>query len=346
MRKSGKREFATIRDVARAAGVSIATVSATINGTAFVSAALRARVLEAVQTTGYAPDGVARSLKRGVTPLIGLVVSDITIPFFGSLARAAEAAALARGHTILMGNSDEDETTERTYLDAMRTQRAAGIILSPAGRRESGYAEALRAAIAVPAVLIDRSLPELGWDTVVADHVGSAYAAVGHVAGLGHRRIGFIGGSLRLSTNRERLEGYRRALAEAGIVEDPALLRLENSHAEQAHAAALDLLGGPQRPSAVLLANIKITAAVLRALSDLGLRCPEDISIAAIDDFPWASLFRPRLTVIAQPAEEIGATAVRLLLERLAQPDLPPRTVVLPGRLIVRSSCTPPGDRA
>lgn len=344
MASRGKREFATLRDVARIAGVSIATVSATVNGTAFVSPALRARVLKAVDETGYSPDGVARSLKRGVTPLIGLVVSDITIPFFAMLARAAETAARARGYTILIGNSDEDPATERRYLEAMRAQRPAGMILAIAGAGDDA-AEAdnlgfLRSSVAVPTVLIDRGVA--GWDSVGADHVGSAAAATAHLVALGHRSIGFIAGTVRLSTNRERLEGYRRALAEAGLAYDPALLRLENKHSEQAHAAARDLLGGPARPSAVVLANIKVAAATFAAASELGLRCPQDVSILGIDDFPWSELMRPQPTVVSQPAERIGAEAVRLVLERMEHPGAPPRNVALPGALIVRASCAPP----
>jgi len=344
MAASDKREFATLRDVARLASVSIATVSATVNGTAFVSPALRARVLKAIDETGYTPDGVARSLKRGVAPLIGLIVSDVTIPFFATLARAAETAARARGYTILMGNSDEDPATERRYLEAMRAQRAAGMILAIAGAGD-GAAEAdnlgfLRSAVAVPTVMIDRSVA--GWDSVSADHVGSAEAATAHLAALGHRRIGFIAGTVRLSTNRERLDGYRRALAAAGLGYDATLVRLENKHGEQAYDAALDLLGTAARPSAVVLANIKVTVATMRAARALGLRSPQDLSIAGIDDFPWPELMQPQPTVVAQPAERIGAEAVRLVLERIAQRDAPPRALVLPGALIVRESSAPP----
>jgi LacI family transcriptional regulator len=344
MAAPGKRNFATIRDVARIAGVSIATVSATVNGTAFVSPALRARVLKAVDETGYAPDGVARSLKRGVAPLIGLIVSDVTIPFFAALARAAETAAHARGYTILMGNTDEDPATERRYLEIMRAQRVAGIILAIAGAGD-GAAEAdnlgfLRASVAVPTVLIDRSVA--GWDSVAADHVGSAALATAHLASLGHRGIGFIAGTVRLSTNRERLEGYRRALAAAGLRYDPALVRLENKHGEQAYDAALDLLGATARPSAVVPANIKVAIATMRAAAALGLRCPRDLSVTGIDDFPWPELMQPQPTVVAQPAERIGAEAVRLVLERLAAHDAPPRALVLPGELVVRASSAPP----
>src|SRR5262249_24953188 len=143
----------------------------------------------------------------------------------------------------------------------------------------------VRASVAVPTVLIDRAVA--GWDSVGADHVGSAQAATAHLALLGHRRIGFIAGTVRLSTNRERLAASRGALAEAGLAYDPALVRLENKHREDAHVAARDLLGGKARPSAVVLSNIKVAAATFAAAGELGLRCPEDISILGIDDFPW-----------------------------------------------------------
>ncbi len=206
----------TIRDVARAAGVSVGTVSATINGTSGVSEKLAKRVWEAVARVGYSPDGVARSLRLGRTNTIGLMVSDICNPFFGTLARSVEAAANAAGYSVILCNTDEDPDRELELLSVLRVQRVAGLIFSPSGFT-AAYREKLRQFTALPLVMVDRLVPDMPFDAVVVDNYAAGLLASEHIARLGHRRIAIIGGRPHVSTAEERLRGYRDTLAKYAL---------------------------------------------------------------------------------------------------------------------------------
>jgi LacI family transcriptional regulator len=329
---------ATMRDVARLAGVSTATVSFAINNNPHVSPELRARVMAAIEQTGYAPDAAARALRRGVAPSIGLIITDITNPNFATIALAVERAAQARGYGVFICNTDERQEEERSYLRLMRAQRVAGLLLATSGRNDAAHAAELAASVAMPAVLIDRPMAGLPWDSIVTDNVGAAYAAVAHLVALGHRRIGYVGGLPHLVLADLRLEGYRRALAEGGIAYDPLLVRHGNYRPHEAAASAQALLDRPDRPSAIFGTNAVTILGVMQGIAALGLAVPREISVAGVDDVPWATAVQPGLTTVAQPCAELGALAVDMLLERIAQPGRPPRHVVLPTRLIVRGS--------
>jgi len=335
------RKAATIRDIARIAGVSTATVSFAINNNPRVSPALRARVMAAIEQTGYAPDAAARTLRRGVAPSIGLIITDITNPSFAAIALAVERAAQARGYGVFICNTDEQKEEERGYLRLMRAQRVAGLLLATAGRDEPAHAAQLAAEVAMPTVLIDRPMSGLDWDSVVTDNVGAAHAAVAHLVALGHRRIGYVGGLPRLVLADQRLAGYRRALAEGGIVFDPGLVRQGSYRPHEAAAAVRGLLEQPDRPSAIFGTNAVTALGVMQGVAALGLTVPRDVSVAAVDDVPWATAGRPGLTAVAQPFTELGALAVEMLLARIADPGQPPRRVVLPTTLIVRGSAAP-----
>ena len=333
---------ATIRDVARVAGVSTATVSATLTGSAPVSEALAERVRAAVATVGYRPDAIARSLRRGETRMLGLLLADITNPFTTAVVHAVEAAAHARGYTLMLCNSDEDPAKERTYLDLLRAQRADGVMLMPVGFGRD-YGQQVRRMLDAPAVLVDRTIPGMQLDAVTVDGAIGTRQAVAQMVRLGHRRIGILAGPAGVSAGDERLAGYRAALDEAGIAFDPALVRDGAFRQDPAHAATLDLLRGPEPPTAMFAANNLMAIGMMRAVAEMGLDCPRDLSVACFDDFDWAEAFQPRLTTVAQPTEAIGAAAVSLLLDRLGEAPPPGlRHIILPPRLIVRDSCAPP----
>lgn len=336
-----KTKRATMRDVARLAGVSTATVSFAINNNPRVSPELRARVMAAIEQTGYAPDAVARTLRRGVAPSLGLIISDITNPNFATIALAAERAAQARGYGVFICNTDEKLEDERNYLRLMRAQRVAGLLLATSGRDDEVHAAQLAAEVATPVVLIDRPMSGLDWDSVVTDNVGAAYAAVAHLVALGHRRIGYVGGLPHLVLADQRLEGYRRALAEGGIAFDPALVRQGNYRPHEAAASTRALLARADRPSAVFGTNAITILGVMQGIAGLGLAVPAEISVVGVDDVPWATVVRPGLTTVVQPSAEVGALAVEMLLDRIADPDRPPRHEVLPTRLVVRGSAAP-----
>ncbi|HVT53326.1 MAG TPA: LacI family DNA-binding transcriptional regulator [Dongiaceae bacterium] len=331
--------MATMKDVARLAGVSIATVSATVNRSAFVSPELRRRVGEAIHELGYAPDGIARSLKRGRTQLIGLIVADITNAFFTELVHVIEAAIQEAGYSVLLCDTDEDFAKERDYLKILRTHRVDGVILAPTGQ-PGDYAAFQSLEQRLPLVLVDRVLSELNADTVTVDNVAAAFEATAHLLDLGHREIASVTGPLHLTSAQDRLRGFRTALQQRGIAAREEFIRSGAFREEEAMAAALDLLKGPNRPSAIFVANNHMMIGVMRAISQLDLNCPRDVSIVGIDDFPWANAFKPRLTLVRQPVEEIGKTAVRMLLERRKDDaERPPVHHVLKPTLVVRDSC-------
>lgn len=333
----------TLRDVARHAGVSIATVSATINQTAYVSPELQERVRQAIADVSYHPDGIARSLKKRATQTLGLIISDITNPFFTALVRGIEDAANARGHAVILCNTDERLDKERAYLGLLRSRRVDGLIIAPAGAAEDYHRFFLD--VQTPLVFIDRRIPTVPADAVVVDNVAGARQAVEHLLGLGHRRIGAITGLPQISTTHERIQGYREALVSAGVPVDPELMRDGHSRLEGGYRAAGVLLALPRRPTAIFATNNLMAIGLMRAVADQGLRCPDDLSVVCFDDFEWASVFRPRLTTVAQPTYEMGARAVELLFGRLdgASPD-GPREVVLSPTLVVRDSCAAPPD--
>jgi LacI family transcriptional regulator len=332
--------MATMKDVARLAGVSIATVSATVNGTAFVSPELRERVTAAIHQLGYAPDGVARSLKRGRTQLIGLIVADITNPFFTELTHVIEAAMQDAGYSVLLCDTDEDFEKERNYLRILQTHRVDGVILAPTGTSEA-YQSLKALSERLPLVLVDRALPDLGLDAATVDSFAGAYEATSHLLDLGHRKVATITGPKHLTPARDRLNGFRAALESRGIEARPDFIRSGSFREEEAMAAARDLLSGSDRPSAVFVANNHMMIGVMRAIASLQLNCPREVSVVGIDDFPWANAFTPRLTVVRQPVEEIGRAAVRLLLARMAgQQQLPAHEILRPS-LVIRDSCAP-----
>jgi len=332
--------MATIKDVARAAGVSIGSVSATINGTSGVSEKLARRVWDAVAAVGYSPDGIARSLRLGRTSTIALVISDISNPFFASLAKAVETRANAAGYSVILANTDEDPARELELLNLMRVQRVAGILLAPSGF-DDGYRTALARFADLPLVMVDRFLPDMPFDAVIVDNVAAAQSVTDYLLRLGHRRIAIVSGRPHISTAEQRLRGFSETLQTAGIRLDPALAMTADFRIETAYAAVQTLLSRPEPPTAIFAANNLMSLGAIQAVMDMGFRCPEQISVAGIDDFPWSAAIRPRLTTVVQPIEEVGATAVDRLLARLKPGGAAaaPETVTLAPRLLVRDSC-------
>lgn len=331
----------TIRDVAQRAGVSVATVSATINGSAFVTPPLRERVQRAIIALNYHPDGIARSLKVRFTQTVGLIISDITNPFFTSLVRGVEDVAHGHGYAVTLCNTDESLEKERTYLTLLRSRRVDGMIMAPAGSVEDYHRFVVQAN--VPLVFIDRRVPTFPADIVVVDNVGGARQLVEYLIGLGHRRIGIIVGLPQISTSQERLEGYRLALERAGIPLDPTIQRTGDSRLAGGYQAGLALLSLDPPPTAIFATNNLMAIGLMRAIAERGLQCPSDLSVASFDDFEWASVFRPRLTVVAQPTYEMGVRAAELLFSRLTKAyTAEPREIVLSPQFIIRDSCRPP----
>ena len=331
--------MATIHDVARAAGVSSATVSHVINNSRFVTAETRQRVLDAIAQLRYRRDGIARSLRRAKTSTIGVIISDITNPFFSDLVRGIEDSIYGReaGYNIILCNTDEHGDRERMYLDVLQEKRIEGLIIVPAGGNEDYFEELV--ATGLPIVFADRFLEGVQADAVLVDNRDGAHRLTRHLIACGHRRIGALAQALTTASVGDRLAGFRQALAEAGIAFEPDLVVKAHPSIEQAHLGGLTLLDRPDRPEAVFCASNFMTLGLLQAITERGLECPRDIAVVGIDDFPWAAAFSPRLTAFAQPAYALGAAAVDLLFGRIEHGRIGrPVHRVLKGELVIRDS--------
>jgi LacI family transcriptional regulator len=325
--------MATMADVARLAGVSIATVSHVLNGTRAVRPETRAVVLEAVRTADYTPNTVAQALATARTTTIGLALSAISNPFLGELLAGIETEAAERGYTLLVADPHEDPAYEETVVRRLHARRVDGVLLAPSP--EPDAALAVLTSRGVPTVLVDR-LIDPRMDQVGSENVEAVAGLVRHLAEAGHRRIALVAGHPGLQTTVERIEGYRLGLRRAGLAE---LLVDGHSAEEPARLATHALLARTERPTAVITANNSMTIGTMQAFREAGVQVPADMALACFDDFPWADLFTPRLTVVAQPFAEIGREAVRLLLRRMADPDAMPVTRRLAPTFVHRESC-------
>ncbi len=330
----------TIQDVANDAGVSPATVSRVLNNYPYIREAVRRHVLDVIARLGYEPNRVAQRLRATHSRVIGIVVTDITNPFFNTIMASIESFFFDQGFSVLMSNTNANPQKELEYLSMMENEGVAGLIIAPSSENVDSVARL--AEEGMPVVVIDRRMTNARVDTVLADNVTGARVAVEHLIALGHTRIGHIGGRMPLTSGRERYEGYLQAMQDHGLPVQEAWLRFGDHKHESGYARALELLDESDPPTAWFIANNMMTLGALNALHDRGKHIPEDIAVVGFDDMPWAVSLNPPLTVVAQPTLEIGSRAANLLLERINQPDLPPRTETLETTLIVRASCGAP----
>lgn len=327
----------TMAEVAQRAGVSVSTVSHVLNDTRYVREETRRLVLEAVEKTGYTPNTLARSLATTATQCIGLVLSALSNPYFGDLVHAIETEARRKGYTLFLSDSHEDAEVELQAVQALHQRRVDGVIVAPAADTHARTLRYLHESD-VSAVIVDR----LAWerfDQVGTENVEATAQLVEHLVALGHQRVGMVSGLSGLSTTMERVTGYRRALESAGLPSDERLVASGASGAAGAREAVNQLLAQPRPPSALVVANNSMTIGTMRALRERSIRVPDDIALTSFDDFDWADLFHPRLTTIAQPIQEIGVTAVRMLLDRIDDPGRPSRTLRIEPHLAHRESC-------
>ncbi|GAB3832098.1 LacI family DNA-binding transcriptional regulator [Kribbella italica] len=327
--------MATISDVAALAGVSTATVSRALNGKATVDPDLAARVRTAADELGYQPNGPARNLRRQEAAVVALIISDVENPFFTAIARGVEDVAHEVGYSVVLCNSDESASKENRYIDIAIQERVAGVILSPTGTTSSVDKLAARGTAFVA---VDRPLPQQDSDVVLVDTRLAARQATEHLIAQGYQRIGCITGPSGVRTADDRLAGYRDALKAAKRRGSTKLVRRTEYKAAGAHKAARDVLSQEDPPDALLVANSAMAVGVLQALQEKGIRPGKDVGMVAFDDAPWAALVDPPLSVVAQPAYEIGTVAARLLLARITDGTRPPTTTTLGARLIERGS--------
>ena len=329
--------MATMEDVARVAGVSTTTVSHVLNGTRPVSDTTTARVMAAIGETGYSQNTIARAMAGGRTQSLGLAISGLANPYFTDLIASVEQAATRERHTLLLGDTHDDPEHELEIVRALVERRVDGLLLAPSAGAADGALRYL-AGQSLPVVLIDR-FADGALDQIGSENVEPTAQLVDHLAACGHARIGMVVGSPQLSTTLERLAGYELGLERNGMAFEPALIASGESRRAAAAEATRRLLDLDAPPTALISANNAMTIGVLEALQGRGLKVPGDLALVAFDDFEWAEFFSPRLTVIAQPVAELGEQAVALLLSRLEDPTLEPRTIRLPATFVHRDSC-------
>ncbi len=327
-----------IKDVAKLAGVAPITVSRVINNSGSVNPATRARVQQAIDELHYVPNTLAQSLRSKQTHTIALLLSDITNPFWTTIARGVEDAAAEKGFHTILCNTDEDPEKEATYLNLLLQRRVDGIVIAPTTNDKTRLTALKRQQL--PSVLIDRRVAGFKSDIVCGDNRAAAERLTEYLIKLGHQRIALINGPDAISSAVERAEGYRAALHRHRLPIENDLIVQGEFKQESGYALVKRLADRQPRPTAIFAANNLIAVGALQALRELGWRVPADVALACFDDIPYASAIEPFLTVVAQPAYEMGRTAARLLMERLAATrNLRPREVVLAPELIVRQSC-------
>jgi LacI family transcriptional regulator len=355
-----ERSTPTISEVASLAGVGRATVARTLGGYGSVASATRDKVLKAAETLGYRPNSLARSMATQRTNTIGVILADIGNPFFAEVLTGISEAARTQGYDVLLLSTDEDVAKERAAVDVLVNKQVDGMILAPAGGRQADVSH-LRVLEqrGIPLVLVDRALDRLEADSVVINNRDAARDAVADFVRRGHRRIGFVWGpiTLRPATNVEemraiisrslssegdRLLGYLDAIEEAGIEFDTSLVTHVFNDEHQAIRAVNGMLSLQDPPTAILATETDALTGALHALTEHGLSCPEDVSLVGFDDSSWASVMRPPMSVVRQPAEELGQVAAGRLLARLEGDTSAAAEQVLTASFVRRASVSAP----
>jgi LacI family transcriptional regulator len=340
-----------MRDVARLARVSVATVSAVVNEKKGVRPVLVQRVQEAMKALDYHPDQVARSLKVRRTTTVGVVIPDLASGFFVEVVRGVEDAARTAGYSVLLCNSNDDAAQEQRQLSLLFSRRVDGILLASTNPYSMGQRPSRPD---IPLVLFDRVPPGYTGSALVIDNMGAAYEATNYLISLGHRKIAFIAGRLDLSTGNLRAEGFRKALEDAHLPLRGEYFKRGDFKTESGHRCGLELFQLKEPPTAIFSSNGPMSLGLLLAMQELEIRCPDDVSILGFDElvpgtegFSFGSLLKPELSVVAQPGYQIGNQAANMLLKMLSESengDVVPsqRIVALKGELRIRKSLAAP----
>lgn len=328
--------MATLEDVARRAGVAASTVSRVLNETRFVSLATKARVLDAVADLGYTPNSLASALARSRTNVVGLVMSSTQNRFFADIVGAIEEECYRLGIMVLLANSNDQPDRETEVVAALHQRRVDGVIITPTCHPDSRAIQYLTDK-GVPTIMVDRLLGT-DFDGVGVENHRSMARLVTYLVGLGHRRIGFLSGQKEFTTALERQQGYCEALLAAGVSPEDDLISTGNIDLDTAkrEAARIMQIHGV---TAFIGGNNLTTIGIMLAAKELHRSVPDDLAVVGFDDFDWVEAFQPRLTVMAQPRQEIGCTAASLLLRRLANPTADKEIIRLEPRFIIRDSC-------
>ncbi len=335
----------TQKELAKLAGVSSGTVSNVISGATGVSERSRRKVLDAIKALNYQPNLIARSLRTNRTFTLGMVIPDITVPFFPKIIRGAESAARQAGYYLSVLDSESNEEREAAMMGLLRSQRVEGVLLVTAGGRKWSAEEAAALIAGVPIICLDRLPKGLEVDSVCVDDCRAAEMAISHLIEMGHTQIAIITGPLTLQNEQERLRGYRQALQKSGLpIQSSLHWRGSFEQEEVSRLCQKGLLSSVGRPTAVFATNGVTGLAAIRSIYAMGLSTPKDIACVTFDELTSEDFFRPGITSVVQPAYEIGSRAVEVLLNRIAMGTTykAVEKVRLPATLIVRESSATP----
>lgn len=336
--------MATIRDVAKLAGVSPTTVSATLSGKAPVSAELKKRVWEAVEKANYRPDPLAQNLRRGTTTTVGFIAPDIATPWASHLARAVQKSLSDRGYNMLLASNEDDPDREMRDIALMIDHRVAGLIIAPTSLGDD-YAKRFTAAVSCPAVLVDRCVAPETFDIVADDNILGGTMIADYLTRLGHRRIGFLVGRPGISASYERFDAVCAALERLGQPLDPAYCRHGIHTVEGAYMSAQELMSGLHRPTALICISNPQVQGAMAGLVNMGLRVPEDVSLVSFDGFNPPEGWSPTITCLVQDTQSLSDSAVEMLLARIADETRPPEERRVRPRLRVGTSCAAPAQK-
>jgi len=335
-----KKDSMTLKNIAEKLGFSETTVSRALSGQAAkyrISAETEDAILSLARELHFAPNQLAQSLRLQKTHTIGLMIPDISNPFFANIARNIEKEARKSGYSVILADTEEMESIEIESLRLLRGRKVDGLVVSPVGQH-SGHLEKLF-AVEMPLVLIDRYFPESPIPYVASDNYGGAHQAVSHLIQYGHSRIACIQGLENTIPNVERIRGYRQAHADAAVELDETLIVGDSFGFQNGYVEMKLLLGHRPRPTAVFAVSNLISLGAISALAEEGLNVPDDVSIVSFDDQPYSALLSTPMTTVAQQNEQIGSLAVKMLFNQIESKHLPdPKGVLVPTRLIVRKS--------
>lgn len=333
----------TMAEIAQRANVSLITVSRALNNRPDVSEETRSRIWALAEELHYVPNVLARALVSGSSHTLGLIVADNTNPYYGRLIRAVEDTARSNGYGVILCNTDEDPEYEVSAHKMLREKRVDGILITSIQSGSSPLRSLAREG--TPFVLLNRYVDDLEVDCVVNDNASGAYEATAHLCRLGHRRILHLTGPHTISSVRERLAGYRQALAECGAPFNPSWVLRCNLRLEGGYEAALAALAAPTRPTAIFAYSDLLAIGVLKAARELGLQIPQDVALVGYDDIEFAPFVDPPLTTAAQQSYEIGRRGAEILLEKLRWPTgeaWKTQRVIYKPQLVIRASCGGP----
>jgi DNA-binding LacI/PurR family transcriptional regulator len=333
-----RRQKITMSQIAARAEVSVGTVSHVINSTAGVREPVRRRVHEAIAHFGYKPSLLARGLRRNQTTIVGMIIPDILNPFFPQVVRGVEDVLYKQAFRLMLCNADNDARKEQVYLDEFRAYRMAGMLVIPSAESQLTSSVDASTLAELPIICLDRTAPGWKGDSITVENAEGTYQATRHLIQLGHRLIGTITGPLHVNNAIERLDGYKRALRDASIQVAPEYIVEGRFNRLSGYEKALTLLRYSPCPTAIIAANDLVALGVLAAMQELGLRCPQDVSVVGFDDLELASLTNPPLASVAQPGYQMGARAAELLLDRIRGAESPAQRIVLQTLLRIRGS--------